>query len=562
MKRITTIGIVLLAVLTVTVAFGVEIEPQYQAHANAQMLISPPRAHHLMQTEDNIVFVDVRQAAQYEAGHIPGAVNVWRPDYGASSGEYDYRGMRGAPEKIHELLGRLGIDQNTRIVVYTHGNGHDSFRFAWLITMYGHDRDKVHVLDGFFPAWQAAGLPTSTTAPDITPVTYRPGGSLDTTRLATLEDVDRARRDSNVIILDTRTPEEWWGIAQYDGAFRKGHIPGAIHVNFTENFTAGGIKSAEELRALYHAAGVTPDKEIIAYCQSGVRSSMSTTVLADVLGFPNVSNFDGSWIEYSYHRDRPVTAYFLYIVSGVFIVGILFIGAVHYKTITQGKTSKLMKLDLLLLIVYAIFLMWFFNLFSLISMDRINELQMWIEGFGLMGPVVYMLLFIAACVFFLPGGPFGIIAGIVFGPIFGTIWASIGSTIGASLAFLLGRYAFRGFAENLVARNPKLRKIDDGVEKNGWRMLMITRFVPIFPFNVQNYVYGLTKIPFVTFALLSWLFMLPGTMAYVFIAGAAVSGADMGTIMIYFATGAIILVGLSFIPKIIKKRSPAADVLD
>ncbi|TVR94559.1 MAG: TVP38/TMEM64 family protein, partial [Spirochaetaceae bacterium] len=123
-----------------------------------------------------------------------------------------------------------------------------------------------------------------------------------------------------------------------------------------------------------------------------------------------------------------------------------------------------------------------------------------------------------------------------------------------SLAFLAGRYAFRGFAEKLVAKNPKLKAIDDGVEKHGWRMLMITRFVPLFPFNVQNYVYGLTKIPFVTYALLSWLFMLPGTMAFVFIAGAASSGADLGTIMIYFAVGALILVGLSFLPSILKKK--------
>ncbi|TVR68417.1 MAG: hypothetical protein EA427_10940 [Spirochaetaceae bacterium] len=562
MKRSLFVFFVVMTAVSVAAVSGVEIEPKYQEYVESNVLISPARAHHLMQTEDNVVFVDVRQAAQYEAGHIPGAVNVWRPMYGASSGEYDYRGMRGNPQKIHELLGNLGIDTDTRVIVYTHSSGHDSFRFAWLITMYGHDRDKVHVLDGFFPAWSAAGLPTSTDAPTVTPVTYRPARAIDESRLARLEDLDRARKDPNVIILDTRTPEEWWGIAQYDGAFRKGHIPGAIHVNFTENFTDGGIRPAAELRALYEAAGITPDKEIIAYCQSGVRSAMTTTVLADMLGYPNVSNYDGSWIEWSYHRDRPVTAYFLYIVSGVFIVGILFIGAIHFKTIKQGKTSRLMKVDILLLVVYAIFLMWFFNLFSLISMSRINELQMWIEGFGLLGPVVYMLLFIAACVFFLPGGPFGIVAGIVFGPIFGTIWASIGSTIGASLAFLLGRYAFRGFAENLVAKNPKLKKIDDGVERNGWRMLMITRFVPLFPFNVQNYVYGLTKIPFVTFALLSWLFMLPGTMAYVFIAGAAASGADLGTIMIYFAIGAIILVGLSFLPKLLKKKAGVADVLD
>ncbi|MEX2445260.1 MAG: rhodanese-like domain-containing protein [Alkalispirochaeta sp.] len=562
MKRNFGFGLALLAVFSVTAAFGVDIEPKYEEYARSETLVSAERAHFLMQTEDNVVVVDVRKAEDYEAGHIPGAVSVWRPAYGASGDEYEYKGMRGQPTKIYELLGTLGIDGNSRILVYSGGTGYDAFRFTWLVTMYGHDREKVHIIDGFFPAWEAAGLPTTTDEPSITIVDYQPPGRVDESRLAHIADVDRALNDPNVIIVDTRTPQEWWGIAQYDGAFRKGHIPGAIHINYTENKENGRVKSVDELRALYEAAGVTPDKEIIAYCQSGVRSSTTTTVLADVLGYPNVRNYDGSWVEWSYHRDRPVTAYFLYIVSGVFFVGIVFIGAIHFKKVKQGKSSKLIKLDVLLLVIYALFVAWFFNLFSLISMDRINELQMWIEGFGLMGPVVFILLFIVACIFFLPGGPFGIIAGIIFGPIFGTIWASIGSTIGASLAFLLGRYAFRGFAENLVAKNPKLKKIDDGVERNGWRMLMITRFVPIFPFNVQNYVYGLTKIPFLTFAVLSWLFMLPGTIAYVFIAGAAVSGADMGTIMIYFAIGAIILVGLSFLPKILKKKGAAADVLE
>ncbi len=558
------IRIVVMLGLMLALGSSVSAEPvtgKYAEYANPTVLISPGRAHELMQTKDNLVFVDVRQSAQYEKGHIPGAVNVWRPDYGADRGEYDYRGMRGKPAKVHELLGKLGIDRDTRVIVYTHGSGHDAFRFAWLITMYGHDRDRIHVLDGFFPAWQAAGFPTTTDVPAVTPVNYQPQGDLDESRLARIEDLDRALRDPNVIILDTRTPLEWWGIAQYDGAFRKGHIPGAIHVNYLENFTNDGIKTASALRALYKTAGVTPDKKIIAYCQSGVRSSMSTVVLADLLGYPNVSNYDGSWIEWSYHRDRSVTAYFLYIVSGFFLLGIAFIGVLHYRKVRQGKTSGLLKLGLMLLIILVIFLMWYYNIFSMISMEGIGQLQAWIQSFGIFGPLVFIVLFILACVLFLPGAPFTIVAGVVFGPVMGTVWASIGSTLGASLAFLLGRYALRGLAEKLIDKNPKLKKIDDGVNKNGWRMLMITRFVPIFPFNVQNYVYGLTKIPFLTYAVLSWLFMLPGTMAYVFIAGAAASGADLKTIMTYFAIGAIILVGLSFLPKLMKKKAKDVDLL-
>ncbi|MDZ7795290.1 MAG: sulfurtransferase [Spirochaetia bacterium] len=367
MKRILFFGLVLLAVISATSLFGVDIEPKYQEYARSEILISPERAQYLMQNEDNIVVVDVRDEGDYEAGHLPGAVNTFRKDYGARGGEYNLMCMRVDSAKIHELLGTLGIDGNSRIIVYSAGSGFDSFRFAWLVTMYGHDREKVHIIDGFFPAWKAAGLPTTTDKPSVSPVRYQPPGTVDESRLALIEDVDRALKDPNVIILDTRTPAEWWGIAQYEGASRKGHIPGAIHINYAENFTDEGIKSAAELRALYEAAGVTPDKEIIAYCQSGIRSSLTTTILADVLGYPNVKNYDGSWVEWSYDRDRPVTAYFLYIVSAVFILGIVVIGAAYIVKRRKGKSSKLLKIDLLVLIIYAIFLMWYFNLFSLIS---------------------------------------------------------------------------------------------------------------------------------------------------------------------------------------------------
>ena len=263
------------------------------------------------------------------------------------------------------------------------------------------------------------------------------------------------------------------------------------------------------------------------------------------------------------HIPGRTAAGFLFAVSGVFIVlmGMALVGAPDPVKTQQEKKNKLVKAALLLLIILAVFLMWYFDIFSMISMEGVGRLQAWIQSFGMLGPIVFIVLFILACVFFLPGAPFGIVAGVVFGPLMGTVWASIGSTLGASIAFLLGRYALRGFAEKLIEKNPKLKKIDDGVNKNGWRMLMITRFVPIFPFNVQNYVYGLTKIPFLTYAVLSWLFMLPGTTAYVFIAGAAASGADLRTIMTYFAIGAVILVGLSFVPKLFKKKATGGDLL-
>jgi len=109
--------------------------------------------------------------------------------------------------------------------------------------------------------------------------------------------------------------------------------------------------------------------------------------------------------------------------------------------------------------------------------------------------------------------------------------------------------------EGWMARNERLRKIDEGVEKHGWLMLMITRLIPVFPFNVQNYVYGLTKIDFLTYVFVSWICMLPGTVAYVLAGGALVSGkGDIKKTIMYLAIAAVFFVLISLIPGIIKRR--------
>ena len=184
-----------------------------------------------------------------------------------------------------------------------------------------------------------------------------------------------------------------------------------------------------------------------------------------------------------------------------------------------------------------------------------NKIKAWIDGFGVWGPIVYMALYVACCLFFLPGLPITIVAGLVFGSIWGTIYVSIASTIGASLAFLIARYAARDMVEGWAANNKQFQKIDKGVKEQGWRMLMITRLVPIFPFNAQNFFYGLTNIKFSTYVLVSWICMLPGTIAYVFASGSVASGqGDMKKTLMYLAVAAVFFVALSFIPNIIKKK--------
>jgi uncharacterized membrane protein YdjX (TVP38/TMEM64 family) len=230
--------------------------------------------------------------------------------------------------------------------------------------------------------------------------------------------------------------------------------------------------------------------------------------------------------------------------------------------IQQDKKPRWTKLIIATAVILAVIaLMKYFGLFQYVSIQNIMNLKAWINGLGAIGPLVYILLFIAACLFFLPGLPVAILGGLAFGPIMGTVWASIGSTTGAALAFLVARYVAREMVEGWAQTNPIFKKIDDGVAAQGWRMLMITRLVPVFPFNLQNYAYGLTKIGFPTYVLVSWICMLPGAIAFTFMGGAIVSGeGNIGRIFMYLAIGAVVLVLISLIPGWIKKRSKLADL--
>jgi uncharacterized membrane protein YdjX (TVP38/TMEM64 family) len=142
-----------------------------------------------------------------------------------------------------------------------------------------------------------------------------------------------------------------------------------------------------------------------------------------------------------------------------------------------------------------------------------ERLHSWIKGFGPWGPLVYILIYSITPILFLPGLPVTVAAGLAFGPVYGTIIALVGATIGACLAFFVSRYFARSQIENLL--EGKLKKIDEGVEKKGWVYVAVTRLIPVFPFNLLNYAFGLTKIRFSHYAITSFICMFPATAAYV-----------------------------------------------
>lgn len=223
------------------------------------------------------------------------------------------------------------------------------------------------------------------------------------------------------------------------------------------------------------------------------------------------------------------------------------------KGATKSGVGRL--LVVVAFIVIGVVVAWQLGAFEYISMDNIQTMRNWINGLGWIGPVIYLALYTASALFFIPGSPLALLAGFVFGPIWGALLAVTGATLGATAAFLAARYAARDMVASWMTSNPQLKKIDDGVNEQGWRMLMITRLVPVFPYNVQNFVYGLTKIKLPQFALVSWICMLPGAVAFAFMAGSIAAGEGMGNTLLYLGIGAVFFVILSLIPGWLKKRS-------
>ncbi len=191
-----------------------------------------------------------------------------------------------------------------------------------------------------------------------------------------------------------------------------------------------------------------------------------------------------------------------------------------------------------------------------ISLDGLKRLRGWIDGFGPIAPIVFIALYAAATLAFLPGTPLSLLAGLVFGPVLGTLWVVIGATIGATLAFLVGRYAARGLVKGWTANNERIRKLDEGVEKQGWRMLLITRLVPLFPFNLQNFAYGLTRIGLGVYVLLTAICIIPGAAVYAFAGGSLANAqADLTRTFVYLGIAAVLFVIISLIPGWLRERN-------
>jgi thiosulfate/3-mercaptopyruvate sulfurtransferase len=259
---------------------------------------------HLDDPSVRFVEVDVDTTA-YEQSHIPGAVG-WNWTSQLADG---IRRDIASREDFSALLSQSGIDADTTIVLYGDNNNWFAAWAYWQLKLFG-VRD-VRILNGGRKYWLDNGLPLSTDVPSYTPSGYELPEA-DYSLRAFQKDILPRLGDSDFALVDVRSPAEFNGevIAppgMLETAQRAGHIPGAASIPWAQTVREDGtFKSRDELEALYEAKGVTPDKDVIAYCRIGERSSHSWFVLHELLGYRRVRNYDGSWTEWGSMVGLPI----------------------------------------------------------------------------------------------------------------------------------------------------------------------------------------------------------------------------------------------------------------
>lgn len=260
-------------------------------------------SEHLEQSGLQIVFVG--EADVFASAHIPGAsridyadLNAVRPPAG---------GLLPSMEHLAGVLAEAGITPDTHVVAYDGSGNGRAARLIWTLECLGHE--AASLLNGGLAAWMEDALPIESglEQPGASTSPY-PAELRKPEAIANRDEILAHLDDSETVIVDARSPEEYRG--EVVRAAQGGHIPGAVNLEWTQNFdpsNAMRLRPKAELRAMYEALGVTPEKEVIAHCQTHHRSALTCLVLR-YLGYPRVRGYDGSWSDWGNQLDYPVVS--------------------------------------------------------------------------------------------------------------------------------------------------------------------------------------------------------------------------------------------------------------
>jgi thiosulfate/3-mercaptopyruvate sulfurtransferase len=239
-------------------------------------------------------------ADAFGEGHLPGASFL---AMGLLSNPDDpIRGQIATAAQVSAALSSVAVERDQTLVLYDRRNNLQAARAYWVLKYFRHA--DVRIYNGGTPKWAEDGREMSTVMVEYEPSDYQ-AGPADPAIATDWQYVVDSTDDPTTLFCDARSPDEHLGLDVR--AERGGHIPGSINVEWTAAVNPNGtFKSAAELAALYEGAGFTADRQIITYCQSGVRGAHTWFVLSELLGYPSVRNYDGSWVEYGNNPESPI----------------------------------------------------------------------------------------------------------------------------------------------------------------------------------------------------------------------------------------------------------------